>query len=93
MYVCICSAFTEKHVHQALANGAGSTAAVFRHLGHQVQCGKCVSMVRDMVADHCAGDCPDCPKQRHHADEPIVHAAPANQDAPQDDEIYAVAAE
>lgn len=83
MIVCICSAFNEKKVHQALDAGARTTGSVFRHLGHTVQCGKCVPMVRDMVRERCRGDCETCPNAEAH-----THDA-ANQDEFQ----YGVAAE
>lgn len=77
MYVCICSAFNEKKVKEALDAGARSTASVFRHIGTSVQCGKCVPMVRDMVRDHCVGDCTHCPNAEEHARDA------ANQDIPE----------
>lgn len=66
MIVCICSAFNEKKVQQALDAGAKTAASVFRHLGHSVQCGKCVPTVRDMVRSHCVGDCGECPNAEAH---------------------------
>lgn len=82
MIVCICSAFNEKKVHQAIEAGARTTASVFRHLGHSVQCGKCVPTVRDMVRARCIGDCEHCPNA-----EADLH--PANEDMLE----YGVAAE
>ncbi|WP_084536640.1 (2Fe-2S)-binding protein [Azospirillum halopraeferens] len=83
MYVCICHAFTDKQVKKALEGGARTTAAVYRTLGHKVQCGKCVPYVRGMVEEHrqetfgtCAGggNCGGC--ANHHDipanDEPAV---------------------
>ncbi len=52
MYVCICHALNDKKVKAALSDGATTPAAVFRHHGCQVQCGKCVPTVRAMAADH-----------------------------------------
>ena len=92
MYVCICHPITDKQIKQVLQDGAQTTAAVFRHFGHKVQCGKCVPYVRGMVEEHreaartggCGGKCGQC--QNHdHAHE----ADPAN-DA---DYAYGVAAE
>lgn len=65
MYVCICHPITDKQIKQALADGAQTTAAVFRHFGHKVQCGKCVPYVRSMVAEHneparAGGGCGGC---------------------------------
>lgn len=93
MYVCVCHAFTEKHVKQALDKGAHSTAAVYRTLGHIVQCGKCVPMVRDMVKDHCAGQCGSC-RRGDAAPQSAPQQAPrfAN-NLPGNDWLAAVAAE
>lgn len=77
MYVCICSAFNEKKVQQAIEDGARTTASVFRHLGHTVQCGKCVPMVRDMVRSHCIGDCEHCPNAEEADVVPANDAVPA----------------
>jgi len=52
MYVCICHGLNDKKVKAALTNGAKTPASVFRHHGCQVQCGKCVPMMREMAADH-----------------------------------------
>lgn len=67
MYVCICHPITDKQIRQVLQDGAQTTAAVFRHFGHKVQCGKCVPYVRDMVVEHreekhagCGGNCGQC---------------------------------
>lgn len=60
MYVCICAALNEKKVRAAVEAGARSPASVLRHHGGTLQCGKCVGMIRDMVAE-CAGNCRRCP--------------------------------
>lgn len=68
MYVCICHPITDKQIRQVLQGGAQTTAAVFRHFGHKVRCGKCVPYVRDMVVEHreekhadgCGGNCSTC---------------------------------
>ena len=91
MYVCICHPITDKQIKQVLQDGAQTTAAVFRHFGHKVQCGKCVPYVRGMVEEHrethragCGGNCGNC--RNHDA----VHPEPANTDG---DYAYGVAAE
>lgn len=61
MYVCICHALNDKQVKQALDSGARTPASVFRHYDRQIQCGKCVSTMRSMAAEHCANRCPTCP--------------------------------
>ncbi len=70
MYVCICHALNDKQVKKALDNGARTPASVFRHFERQVQCGKCVPMMRDMAQEHCSNQCPNCPNQHQHAPEP-----------------------
>lgn len=52
MYVCICHALNDKKVKAALDNGATNPASVFRHHNCQVQCGKCVPMMRSMASEH-----------------------------------------
>ncbi len=83
MYVCICHALNDKKVKQALENGARTPASVFRHFERQVQCGKCVPMMRSMAQDHCANQCADCHSKAAAA------PAPANSDV----YAYGVAAE
>lgn len=94
MYVCICHPITDKQIKQVLDDGAQTTAAVFRHFGHKVQCGKCVPYVRGMVEEHretkrtggCGGNCGQCGNHDHE----IHQHQPANTDA---DYTYGVAAE
>lgn len=79
MYVCVCSALNEKKVHAALEAGAKSPAAIFKHHGATLQCGKCVGMMREMAAE-CAG------RRRSAA------SVPAN-DVRESEVVYGVAAE
>ncbi|OYD85520.1 MULTISPECIES: (2Fe-2S)-binding protein [Azospirillum] len=88
MYVCICHALNDKQVTKALENGARTPASVFRHYERQVQCGKCVPMMRDMVQSHCANQCQACPS---HA--VTQHPAPLPEPANADSFPYGVAAE
>lgn len=60
MYVCICHALNDKQVSKALDNGAHTPASIFRHHGCQVQCGKCVPLMREMAQDRRAHQCGDC---------------------------------
>jgi bacterioferritin-associated ferredoxin len=75
MYVCICNALNEKQVKNALEHGATTPASVFRHFERQVQCGKCVPMMRGMAQEHCAGACAACPSR---SVEPMPAFEPAN---------------
>ncbi|PWC33249.1 (2Fe-2S)-binding protein [Azospirillum sp. TSO35-2] len=52
MYVCVCHALNDKKVKAALDQGATTPASVFRHHQCQVQCGKCVPMMRSMASEH-----------------------------------------
>lgn len=88
MYVCICHALNDKQVTKALENGARTPASVFRHFERQVQCGKCVPMMRDMVQSHCANQCVACPSQAA-----AHHPAPLPEPANADSFAYGVAAE
>jgi bacterioferritin-associated ferredoxin len=49
MYVCLCNGFTDRQVRDVSTAACGSAAAVYRELGVQPRCGKCVPMVREMV--------------------------------------------
>ncbi|TVR84980.1 MAG: hypothetical protein EA405_00150 [Rhodospirillales bacterium] len=56
MYVCICNAFTEKDVHRVIASGeVRSVGCVYRLCGGRPKCGKCVGVVRQMVAGAACG--------------------------------------
>jgi len=46
MYLCICNCLKEKDVC-SVAQGAKSVSEVYKKLGCQPQCGKCVSFVRE----------------------------------------------
>ena len=49
MYICLCNAITDRDV-RAHAGGEGcSVAMVYRALGCEPQCGKCVPFVRQML--------------------------------------------
>jgi bacterioferritin-associated ferredoxin len=64
MYVCLCHGFTDRQVRAAVTEGAGSPQAVFRHLDSKPRCGKCVSMVRELVDENkggCGGGSGGCP--------------------------------
>ncbi len=86
MYVCICHALNDKKVKTALSHGATTPASVFRHYECQVQCGKCVPMMRAMANDHLAtpaAACVACPSQQP------PHAANSDAAVP----AYGIAAE
>lgn len=48
MYVCLCNRLTDRDVRDC-AEGGCSVAMVYRSLGCEPQCGKCVPFVRQML--------------------------------------------
>jgi len=51
MYVCVCNAINCRTVRQAVSGGADSVSSVFKHSGKKPQCGRCFTMIRDMVEE------------------------------------------
>jgi bacterioferritin-associated ferredoxin len=51
MYICLCNGFTDKQVRALAPSSACSAATVYRALGVQPKCGKCVPMVRAIVRE------------------------------------------
>jgi bacterioferritin-associated ferredoxin len=49
MYVCVCHAFTDGAVRRIAPDGDGTVAGLYRDLGVEPTCGKCVPIVRDLV--------------------------------------------
>lgn len=49
MYVCLCNAIRDRDLHPHVAGGGCSVAMVYRALGCQPQCGKCVPFVRQAL--------------------------------------------
>jgi bacterioferritin-associated ferredoxin len=54
MYVCLCNALTDRDVRAHGGDGC-SVAMVYRALGCQPQCGKCVPLVRQMLRQNTVG--------------------------------------
>ena len=50
MYVCLCNGLTDRDVRNTADDGC-SVAMVYRALGCEPQCGKCVPYVRQMVRE------------------------------------------
>ncbi|WP_208112047.1 (2Fe-2S)-binding protein [Zavarzinia compransoris] len=70
MYVCNCNGLNRRSVNQAIADGARTTAAVFRDLDCRPQCGKCVGEVKALITacrhrDAC-GNAAACATQAPH---------------------------
>jgi len=53
MYVCLCNSLTDRDVRAGCESGC-SVAMVYRSLGCEPQCGKCVPFVRQMLREHVA---------------------------------------
>jgi bacterioferritin-associated ferredoxin len=55
MYVCLCNALTDRDV-RAHSTGGCSVSMVYRSLGCEPQCGKCVPYVRQMLRQNAASE-------------------------------------
>lgn len=62
MYVCLCHGFTDRDVHRCLAGDAVTVGDVYRTLGHQPRCAKCVPTVRQLVKGEGSGLVPTRPR-------------------------------
>ncbi|GAB5389722.1 MAG: hypothetical protein Alpg2KO_26900 [Alphaproteobacteria bacterium] len=51
MYACICNAFSDKVVDEAIDQGARTVGQVFQHAGCKPQCGRCVDFLRTDIAE------------------------------------------
>lgn len=49
MYVCICNAVTERHIGQAVREGASTLRELRVRLGVAGECGRCASCARDCL--------------------------------------------
>ena len=72
MFVCVCNAIRENEIKQAVASGVGTVSDVYRHFGHRIQCGKCVSTIAVMVRSLQPGGIGADP------DDPITYAEAAD---------------
>jgi bacterioferritin-associated ferredoxin len=53
MYICLCNALTDRDV-RACCQGDPSVSMVYRALGCEPRCGKCVPLVRQMLRQETA---------------------------------------
>lgn len=51
MYVCVCKAVTDKAIRQQVAAGACSMREIKQCLGVGSQCGKCVPVAQEVLAE------------------------------------------
>lgn len=69
MYVCVCNAVTERHIHSAVAEGAQRMRDLHRQLGVAAQCGRCATCAHQCLKEaltagaSCARD--DLPQHTH----------------------------
>lgn len=60
MYVCVCNAINEHHIHQAVRQGAKTIKHLRDQLGVGRECGRCVSCakacIRKAEAQQSSGD-------------------------------------
>jgi bacterioferritin-associated ferredoxin len=51
MYVCVCKAVTEGHIHQAAQDGARTLKDLRRELGVTSECGRCAGCARNCLRE------------------------------------------
>ena len=56
MYICLCNALTDREIRAQCSGAGGSVAMVYRGLGCEPQCGKCVPLVRQMLRDSASAE-------------------------------------
>lgn len=49
MYVCVCSAVTEKQIHKAIDDGIRTLRELRQVLGVTAECGRCARCARDCL--------------------------------------------
>ena len=59
MYVCLCNGITDKQVRLLVGEADRTVAEVYRALGGQPRCGRCVPTMRGLVRENAAssGEC------------------------------------
>lgn len=58
MYVCVCSAVTERQIHQAARSGAQTLQDLRVSLGVAAECGRCASCARQCLREVQSGTQP-----------------------------------
>ena len=54
MYICLCNALTDHHVHAAARAGATRPSEIYRACGCAVRCGTCAAAVRRVINETAA---------------------------------------
>ncbi|UJF25411.1 (2Fe-2S)-binding protein [Suttonella sp. R2A3] len=52
MYICICHKINDKTITKSIADGANNRVALMNQLGAGTACGKCVSILDEMIDAH-----------------------------------------
>ncbi|GMG87436.1 bacterioferritin-associated ferredoxin [Biformimicrobium ophioploci] len=55
MYVCICKGITDRHIKEAIYDGATSIKSLRRALGVSSQCGRCAELAQEIINESMAG--------------------------------------
>lgn len=61
MIICVCNRINCRSVRDAVDSGARSPKAVQAHHGCKINCGKCSTMIGDMIAEHMDRCVPEMP--------------------------------
>ena len=69
MYVCVCSAVTERQIHQAVKNGAKTVKHLKDQLNVGTECGRCVSCAKACIKEAHA-------EQHHRFPKKLIQIAP-----------------
>ena len=70
MYVCVCNAVTERHIHQAVKEGATTVKHLKDSLGVGRECARCVGCAKACIKDAQAKNHENAP---HH----LIQLTPA----------------
>jgi bacterioferritin-associated ferredoxin len=54
MFICLCNALKDSQMCGAIADGAQCVSEVYKSLGCQPKCGKCVPYVREQLSQFSA---------------------------------------
>ena len=57
MYLCVCSAISERHVGELARGGVRRAGQVHRALGCAVRCAKCIPSIQATLDDHEGSPC------------------------------------
>lgn len=67
MYICLCQGVTDRHIRQAVAEGAHTMAHARRRTGLCSQCGRCGEAAREVFEEACSEHGVACRVRDHGA--------------------------